>query len=302
VDSTKTSLEETHQLGPSEVIAVRASEEERRIWLADTPVCPLLQQMNIAHVGVLHALAPFNVVRSFQSGTYMFACASGHGEVLVDGRWTSVGAGEACLLPPFVANAIRAVEGAPPWEFCWVRYLESQDHLPIVSSKSPVKGPFDSQSLYHAVMGLHAETAQPVPSAAPSHLWIELIHSYVMAFAQPSHGDERLWRLWQKVESDLNYSWNVSNMAAVAAVSEEHLRRLSLREIGRSPMKQVIFLRMQRACHLLATNDQKIETVAHEIGYHNPFTFSTTFKKWIGRRPSEYRNASFRAGADLSVI
>ena len=33
----------------------------------------------------------------------------------------------------------------------------------------------------------------------------------------------------------------------------------------------------------------KIETIAHACGYENPFVFSTTFKKWVGWRPSEYR-------------
>jgi len=25
------------------------------------------------------------------------------------------------------------------------------------------------------------------------------------------------------------------------------------------------------------------------VGYENPFVFSTTFKKWVGWRPSDYR-------------
>lgn len=290
MDPDPTLLEETHNLGGSEFLALRSSREDRRSWLSGSPVCPLLEQMSIAHVGILHAVYPFNIVRSSQSGTFMFACTSGRGEVLVDGRWVKVSAGEACLLPPFVANAIRAINGEEPWSFCWVRYLESEERLPIVSSKSPVKGPFPSDVLKHAVEGLHAESSRTNPLTAQSKLWVELIHGYVMAFAQPSHGDERLWRLWKEVESDLNRQWNVSEMASIAAVSEEHLRRLSLRELGRSPMKHVIFLRMQEACRLLSSSDDKIETIAHQVGYDNPFTFSTTFKKWIGRRPSDYRN------------
>ena len=286
------SLEETHNFGKSDFIAVRSSEEDPRSWLAKSPVCQQLEHLSIAHVGVLHALYPFTIIRSSQSGTFMFACTSGCGEVLVDGRWLTVRAGEACLLPPFVANAIRAIKGEAPWTFCWVRYLEFEEQLPIVSSKSPVKGPFASHVLRHAVEGLHAERQCDEPIPAQCRHWIKLIHGYVMAFAQPSHGDERLWKLWKVVESDLSRHWTVTEMAAIASVSEEHLRRLCVREIGRSPMKHVIFLRMQQACLLLSSSEDKIETIAHQIGYDNPFTFSTTFKKWIGRRPSEYRSNS----------
>ncbi|MGJ8725310.1 MAG: AraC family transcriptional regulator [Roseibacillus sp.] len=286
------SLEETHHFGASEFIAVKSTSEDSRSWLAKSPVCHQLSQLNVAHVGVLHALHPFKVIRADQSGSFMFACISGEGEVLIDGRWMTVHAGEACCLPPFVANAIRAIEGSEPWTFCWVRYLEVQDQLPLISSKSPVKGPFASHVLRHAIEGLHGEVTSRASSPALNKLWIDLIHSYVLKFAQPSHGDKRLWRLWQEVEADLGRSWNVAQMAAIAAVSEEHLRRLSVKELGRSPMKHVIFLRMQKACLLLGTRKDKIETIAHEVGYDNPFTFSTTFKKWIGRRPSEYRQGS----------
>ncbi len=295
-------MEETHVLGGSEVIAVKASPDERRAWLGDAPVCPQLSQMNIAHVGVMEAAYPFKVVRSYQSGTFMFACSKGRGEVLIDGRWASIRAGEACLLPPFVENAIRAVKsgdakesGGEPWTYGWVRYLESPEHLPVISSKTPVKGPFAADVLVRAVQGFHAEVCRRQPTPAQMQLWMGLIHNYVLSFAQPSHGDERLWRLWQVIESDLAHPWTISEMAEIATVSREHLRRIATREIGRSPLQHVIFLRMQKASHLLATTDNKIEAIARQVGYRNPFTFSTTFKKWIGRRPSEHRSASTKS-------
>lgn len=292
-------MEETHQLGSSRVIAVKATPDEKRAWLGEAPVCPQLSQMNIAHVGVMDAVFPFKVVRSYQSGTFMFACSAGRGEVLIDGRWTSIGAGEACLLPPFVENAIRAVEPKQPligteapWTYAWVRYLESPEHFPIISSKSPVKGAFAADVLVRAVQGLHSEACCEPSSPAQVQLWIKLVHNYVLSFAQPSQGDERLWRLWQVIESDLARPWTISAMAEIASMSREHLRRVATREIGRSPLQHVIFLRMQKASHLLATTNDKIEAIAREVGYRNPFTFSTTFKKWIGRRPSEHRSAS----------
>jgi len=292
VPSDQPNLQETHHIGRSQFVAIRASGEDQRSWLAHSPVCPLLSQFNIAHVGVIHAESPFTVVRGTQSGTFMMACTSGQGEILVDGRWAQLGEGEACLLPPFVTNAIRATDSESPWTFCWVRYLESQEQLPIVSSKSPVKGLFSSFVLRHAVEGLKWELSRRNQLPSQAKRWVELIHGYVMAFAQPSHGDERLWRLWQLVEADLSHPWTVTEMAAIASVSEEHLRRLCMREIGRSPMKHVIFLRMQQACHLLASSKDKIETISHQVGYNNPFTFSSTFKKWIGQRPSDYRTSS----------
>jgi AraC-like DNA-binding protein len=43
---------------------------------------------------------------------------------------------------------------------------------------------------------------------------------------------------------------------------------------------------MRRAAELLATTHLKIEIIASEVGYQNPFVFSnTSFKKWTGWRP-----------------
>lgn len=285
-----TKLEETHQLGGSDYIAVKSSGGDARGWLAAAPECPSMERRHVAHAGVMCAVHPFRVVRLFQSGTFMFACLSGRGEVLVDGRWVSVGQNEACLLPPFTANAIQAIRKGPLWKFCWVRYLESQSKNPLVSSKSPVKGAFDAAPFLHAVEGLHAEASKRTPSTAQSHLWIELIHGYVTAFAQPAHGDPRLWRLWQQVEAELGRAWTLPEMAQVASVSEEHLRRLCTKELGRSPGKHITSLRIQRACHLLSTTDEKISAVARAVGYASAFTFATTFRQWTGLQPSAHRN------------
>jgi len=283
-------LAETHQLGGSEYIAVKSSGHDPRSWLAVAPQCPAMERKAMAHAGVMGAVHPFRVVRLFQSGTFMFACLSGYGEVMVDGRWVKVGANEACLLPPFTANAIQAIRGQPEWKFCWVRYLETPGKHPLVSAKSPVRGTFDAAAFSHAVEGLHAEASNHEPSVSQCHLWIELIHGYVTAFAQPTHGDPRLWRLWQKVEAEPGREWTIPEMAEIATMSEEHLRRLCAKELGRSPGKHVTSLRIQRACHLLSTTDEKISAIAREVGYISAFTFSTTFRKWTGLQPSAHRN------------
>ena len=124
------------------------------------------------------------------------------------------------------------------------------------------------------------------------HHWVELIQSYVMRFAQPLQGDDRLWRLWNRVSSSLDQNWTVDALGKVSHLSGEHLRRLCRRQLGRSPMQHVTYLRMKRAGELLASTNDKVETIATAVGYENPFVFSTTFKKWTGWRPSEFRARS----------
>lgn len=274
-------------LGESSYLLVRSDTVEERPWMAGSPVCPLLKQHHIAHAGVLRCQYPFEIVRTDQSGSYMMACFGGEGSVRVDGAWKTVRSGEACLLPPFVQNSFRCERGKP-WDFCWVRYLESREQKPIVSQNSPVLKGYDYGPLKAAIEGLYSESSGDSSPSILGH-WVELVHQYVLRFAQPYDHDDRLWRLWNRVEPNLKRKWSLLELAEIAHVSEEHLRRLCRKRYGRSPMQHLTFLRIQRAKQLLSSTNDKIETIAHQVGYENPFTFSTLFKKWVGWSPSRYR-------------
>jgi len=279
--------EDIQNLASSTYKVVRSDDSDPRKWLSGSPVCSLLANWHIAHVGILWAKYPFEIKRKFQSGSFMMACLKGEGTVMVDGQWKRLRAGEACLLPPFVLNTFKCVEGAD-WDFCWVRYLESPEIKPIVTQHSPVLGKFDYAPLLAAIQGLYAESCGAKNPGSLDH-WIDLIQHYVMSFAQPQNYDDRLWRIWQKVEQRLARKWTLTELAGIAHVSEEHLRRLCRQHYGRSPMQHLTFLRMQKAKYLLSTTNDKIESVARAVSYDSPYTFSALFKRWVGWSPSKFR-------------
>lgn len=268
-------------------LVVRANNTDVRGWLQQGAVSPLLEQHHIAHVGIMDAVSPFEVSRTDLSGTFMLACISGEGVVLADGKWKRIRAGQACLQPPFAQNCLKCVAGKR-WEFAWVRYQETRESVPIVSSRSPVSREFDPTALSLAIRGLNVESLASKNAAMLYH-WTELIHRYVLEFAEPDAPDKRLWKVWQRVEGDLRHPWTLVELAGIACMSEEHLRRVCRKEIGRSPMQHVTFLRLQKAVQLLSVTDDKVESIAYDVGFDSASTFSNTFKKWIGWRPSEQR-------------
>ncbi len=290
---SSTELRETHVLGRrTRQFGVRVDLVDSREWLADFPACALLHQHQIAHVGICRAVTPYRVVRNRQSGSYFLACLRGEGVILIDGRWQRCRAGTGCLLPPRMLNAFHAVPGSA-WEFCWVRYQQPPEQRPVATAASPVLARFDPEPLRASIEGLHHE-CRTAAAPAQMHHWVELIQSYVMRFAQPLRSDDRLWQLWEQVGRQPERKWTLPALATASHLSAEHLRRLSKQQLGRSPMQQVTYLRMQRAGELLSTTEDKIEAIATAVGYENPFVFSTTFKKWIGWRPSEFRTQQAR--------
>jgi AraC-like DNA-binding protein len=270
---------------------VRATHVELRPWIADFPISHTLDQYSMVHIGIQEAIAPTRIVRTKQTTTYFLACFGGRGRVLIDGRWRVCREGLACLLPAHTLNAFEAIPGAR-WEFCWVCYHRPAGQRPIANATTPVMARFEALPLRSAIMGLIYECGGPGQPALMQE-WTDLIHAYVLRFAQPSDQPDQLRMLWERVASRLAEDWTLGRLAREAGYSNEHLRRLCRRQLGRSPMHHVTYLRMRRAAELLGTSEQTIEAIAFEVGYHNPFVFSNAFTKWIGWRPSDYRKKKF---------
>jgi AraC-like DNA-binding protein len=266
---------------------VQAVNVEPRPWIEKFPVCQALNQYQILHIGIQETEAPTRIVRSKQTTTYFLACIKGKGTVLIDGRWRICREGYACLLPAHTLNAFAALPRSR-WEFCWVCYRRPTEQRPIADVTTPIMARYDPLPLRSAILGLMYESNGP---AEPQlmHEWTDLVHAYVLRFAQPSDQPDQLKLLWERVVAHLADDWSLGRLASEAGYSNEHLRRLCQRQLGRSPMHHVIYLRMRKAADLLGTTNLTIEAVSNQIGYQNPFVFSNAFTKWIGWRPSEYR-------------
>lgn len=269
-------LVETHLVGPH--------TRELIVRVAD---CPALAAPGIAHVGLADAAAPYTMVRTDLPGSYFLACFSGEGRILLDGRWQRCTAGMACLAPPHVLHAFHAVPDKR-WGFVWVRFDAVAGHGPLINSSAPVLARFAVEPVRAAVEGLYHEQAGARQPALLHH-WVELIGAYVARFAQPWHVEDRLAKLWEAVAAAPGEPWTLTELARRAHCSGEHLRRLCRRQLGRTPMQQVTYLRLRHAATRLTESTDKLEIIATEVGYANPFVFSNTFKKWTGWRPSEYR-------------
>lgn len=269
-------LVETHRVGP---------QTRQRIVRAKD--CPALAAHGIAHVGIADAAPPYTMVRTDLPGAYFLACFAGEGRILLDGRWQRCTAGMICLAPPHVLHAFHAVAGKR-WGFAWVRYDAGSGQGPLINSSAPILAKFPTGAIRAAIEGLACEQAGgPQPWAL--HHWVELVHGYVTRFAQPWHVEDRLAKLWEAVAAAPGEPWTLTELARRSHCSGEHLRRLCRRQLGRTPMQQVTYLRIRHAAMLLTRSGDKLEIIATAVGYANPFVFSNTFKRWTGWRPSEYR-------------
>lgn len=258
-----------------------------RLWSLSRDDCPELAVHRIKRLGLADAAVAYRRVRVRPTGSFVMVCLDGRGQVLLDGRWQSSRAGVACLAPPRVLNAFHAIPGTR-WRFAWIRYDEPEHVRPLVSAASPVRVRCDAESLWRIVSGLRAQWEG---SRDPRllHHWIELAHGEAKRIAQPWQVDERLWGVWDEVVRDLAADWTLDVLAERFHTSKEQFRRVCLKELGRSPMQHLASLRIERAQHLLTSTDDKVESIARQVGFDDASVFSRAFKRWVGRSPKSYR-------------
>jgi AraC-like DNA-binding protein len=256
-------------------------------WVLESSSCRELAAHRIARLGLDEALPPYRRVRLQPQGSFLMACVSGSGRVLLDGRLQKVGPGTVCMAPPRVLNAFHA-ESKEPWTFAWLRYDEPSYVAPLVGASSPLVVNGGAVELARAIEGLRAEW-EGVRDPKLLHHWVELVQGMARRHAQPFHMHERLWKLWDIVSDDLAQVWTLDSLAKSFHASVEHLRRICHRELGRSPMQHLTYMRIQSAKHLLETTTDKLEVIAGRVGYGNAFVFSRAFKRWVGCAPAEYR-------------
>lgn len=80
----------------------------------------------------------------------------------------------------------------------------------------------------------------------------------------------------------------VNKIAAKSFMSEVYFRKLFKAELGTSPKKYIIKLRIQKAVSLINTGYYSLKEVAEMCGYTDYKYFSVEFKASIGCSPSEY--------------
>jgi len=269
-------LKETHIWG-----------DDSRLTIVRAEQCEALAVRHIAHVAVMDAAAPYTIVRTHLSGAYMHVCLGGEGRTLLDGRWYTHKAGMTSFAPAHVLHAFHCVPGQR-WLVCWVRFMPTSPHS-VENAIAPGMTQFDGRALEHAILGLASEV-RGAADAGSCAIWVDVIERYVARVAEPWQREPRLVGLWNTVQQDLGRDWTLAEMARLAATSEEHLRRLCQKRLGRSPGKQLAAMRIAQAAHRLATTADKVEAIARSVGYVNPFAFSNTFKRLTGFRPSDYRS------------
>jgi AraC-like DNA-binding protein len=109
--------------------------------------------------------------------------------------------------------------------------------------------------------------------------------------------DERLAPAIRQMHGQLAHSWTAASLARTTAQSRSAFFERFTRAVGLPPMEYLLAWRMAVAKDLLRKEDLGLGEVAERVGYGSASTFSTAFRRHVGRSPGRYaREAHSKTG------
>ena len=176
------------------------------------------------------------------------------------------------------------------WATVWFDVKTSEQWNLLCKDRPLIDYCHSTAQIFHVLIHMYAEPS--VKLRAPS---VELLRYYLMNTLskppEPPPDTVRIDSLFREVEKRLHYPWTVKDMSKRVYYSQPHFHRLCLLRFGRSPMQQVIHLRMERAKYLLIHSPWSLAQIAGHVGYQDVFNFSKRFKKSTGIPPATYRRS-----------
>lgn len=144
-----------------------------------------------------------------------------------------------------------------------------------------------------------------------SHLYLKGCLSIVMARIIELHGGGRytgefadgpgdastrkpagslsdLQPVFRHIHDNLNRSVRMSELAAIAGVSEKYFIAYFKKALGITPGLYMYQVKMNRARDYLLQRKYSVQEIAGLLGYPDPFTFSKAFKKYYNVPPSRF--------------
>jgi AraC-like DNA-binding protein len=101
-------------------------------------------------------------------------------------------------------------------------------------------------------------------------------------------------RALAELQHRLNEPCRTREMARSAGVSEQYFCKLFKRTTGATFTDYLTRARVDRAEQLLRNPARKVTDIAHAVGFQSLSQFNRSFKRVVGKTPSDYRRALLR--------
>lgn len=101
--------------------------------------------------------------------------------------------------------------------------------------------------------------------------------------------DKKINKVLSAIHTNPEANWTVKELGELAAMSRSSFANRFGELTNMSPLKYVLFVRLQKASMMLLETNLTLLSIAGLVGYHSEASFSQAFKRQYGIRPGEFR-------------
>ena len=222
----------------------------------------------------------------------------GKGRLRIGDKTWLIEENQAFLLRPGTESVYQA-DWENPWSYCWVgfhgpRSENMVENMGFTREQNVIilKDARILSEMIERIMDYRELTyADSLKrTAILMFLMAEIIdHAGVLPQSQRLSEESYVNMALEEIISNYSHPLAIAEIANKIGINRSYLSIIFKKRVGMSPQQYLILFRLEKAASLLLSTDLAIRTVAADVGYSDPLTFSKAFKQKYGMSPSDYR-------------
>ena len=258
-------------------------------------------EMNVDECGIEQGIPGLGYNYEVLKNAVIHYVTKGYGTFKFNGKVYNLKQGDIfILLKGMQVEYVASIDD--PWEYYWIGFSGSNanEYLNRTSiTDSCVANCEENSKIPQIILNMCEISKTYNPSSSDDILLLKELYSLLYAlieeFPKPfEYKDKELHTYIQDalnfINSNYMHSITVQEIADYVNLSRSYLYKMFIKNLGISPQRYLINLRMYKATLLLKSTKLPIGEVASNVGYSDSLLFSKTFSKHFSMSPLNYRN------------
>ncbi|EGS9999410.1 AraC family transcriptional regulator [Clostridium perfringens] len=258
-------------------------------------------EMNVDECGIEQGIPGLGYNYEVLKNAVIHYVTKGYGTFKFNGKVYNLKQGDIfILLKGMQVEYVASIDD--PWEYYWIGFSGSNanEYLNRTSiTNSCVANCKENSKIPQIILNMCEISKTYNPSSSDDILLLKELYSLLYAlieeFPKPfEYKDKELHTYIQDalnfINSNYMHSITVQEIADYVNLSRSYLYKMFIKNLGISPQRYLINLRMYKATLLLKSTKLPIGEVANSVGYSDSLLFSKTFSKHFSMSPLNYRN------------
>lgn len=238
----------------------------------------------------------YHIHRNSYDSFLIIYITKGSCDVLTEGCSYTANAGQFVFLDCYVPHEYGSEKA---WEAAWLHFdgpIARSYFEEIKSRYGHVLTPDKPEKLVQVIeqiINLFRESS-PIVEASISSYITKLLNGLMVSASDKKRASAHASTISDVItyiNEHFHENITVESLAKRAQLSQYHFIRVFTRETGFTPYNYLIVTRIIAAKFLLNSTESTVKNIAFSTGFNSESSFCSTFKKWEGITPLEYKES-----------